>query len=177
MMKNSNAPSLYIVWAGLAWTVATTLHAANPPQAGAISGRVQLNSGQYISNATVTVQGRGISAVTDQFGVYRLPDVPSGRVSLQVTYTGQDPFEASFNLSPGESLTHDITLRPVGSSVVTMQRFNVNEREVIAEEIATHEQKSETNIQNVNATDDLGDITGGHLRHLLPHDSSRPVDS
>jgi iron complex outermembrane recepter protein len=168
-MKTSNSRSLYIVWAGLAWTGATTLHAANSPQAGAISGRVQLNSGQYISNATVTVQGTGISAVTDQFGVYRLPDVPNGPVSLQVTYTGQEPFEASFNLSPGESLTHDITLRPVGSSVVTMQRFNVNEREVIAEEIATHEQKSAPNIKNVIATDAFGDITGGNLGDFLQY--------
>jgi iron complex outermembrane recepter protein len=145
------------------------LHAAEPSPGGAITGRVQLSTGQYLGNATVAVKGSNLSTQTDPFGFYRLTGVPRGAVVLQVMYTGQEPSETTVNVPAGGSVAHDITLKSTVSDIVTMQKFSVNDRELIAEEIATHEQRSAPNIKNVIATDAFGDITGGNLGDFLQY--------
>ncbi|MBI4623348.1 MAG: carboxypeptidase regulatory-like domain-containing protein, partial [Verrucomicrobia bacterium] len=168
-MKRKTTLALLIGWICFVSAPDPDLHGADIPPSGAIAGRVQLSTGQYLSNATVAVKGSNASIPTDRFGFYRLNNVPSGPIVIQVTYTGQETSEVALNVPAGGSLTHDVTLNPVGSNIVTMQRFNVNEREAIAEEIATHEQRSAPNIKNVIATDAFGDITGGNLGDFLQY--------
>ncbi|MDO8539061.1 MAG: carboxypeptidase regulatory-like domain-containing protein [Opitutaceae bacterium] len=166
MKRNHVFALLFALSLGLAPVPA--VHAADASASGAVTGRIQLTTGQYVGNATVEVKGSNLGTQTDPFGYYRLTNVPSGPVVIQVMYTGHEPLEVTLEVPAGGSLTRDITLNP-RSDVVTMQKFNVNEREVIAEEIATHEQKSAPNIKNVIATDAFGDITGGNLGDFLQY--------
>lgn len=58
-------------------------------QSGTIFGRVQqAESGEYLTNARVTVKGSGLVVFTDASGTFRLSGVPAGPVVLQVFYTG-----------------------------------------------------------------------------------------
>ena len=168
-MKKNNPIAFIFGWIALALAPALAIPAAEAAQNGAITGRVKLSSGQYIGNATVSVKGANVSTPTDAFGSYRLTNVPSGPVVVQVNYTGQETSEVTLVLPAGGNLTYDVTLSAAGSNVVTMQKFKVNEREVVADEIATHEQKSAPNIKNVISTDAFGDITGGNLGDFLQY--------
>lgn len=143
--------------------------AVNAPETGTITGRVQLPTGQYLNQATVAVKGSTLSTSTDSFGVYRLTHVPAGPVVIQVSYTGQETTDVPLSVAAGGNLTQDIILGAGGANVVTMEKFSVNAQEVIAEEIATHEQRSAPNIKNVIATDAFGDITGGNLGDFLQY--------
>src|SRR5688572_3491110 len=145
------------------------VHSAEPAPSATLTGRVQLSTGQYVSNATVSVKGTTFSTTTDPYGYYRFTQLPAGPVVLQVSYTGQRAFEQSLDLPPRGNVTHDVTLSSADAEIITLQRFKVNEREVAAEEIATHEQRSAPNIKNVIATDAFGDITGGNLGDFLQY--------
>src|SRR5437870_5425006 len=69
---------------------------AQDAAAGAIEGRViNAITGNYLNNARVTVAGTTIETFTDSFGQYRLRDVPTGDVSIQVCYTGLAPQTAN----------------------------------------------------------------------------------
>ncbi|MSU72732.1 MAG: TonB-dependent receptor [Opitutus sp.] len=168
-MKENNHIALLFGWIAFALAPASASQAADAAQNGVVTGRVQLATGQYVNNATVAVKGTSLSARTDQFGIYRLANVPSGPVVIEVTYTGQERAEATLNLSAGGSLEHDVTLNEVSSDILKMQKFQVSGKEVIAEEIATHEQRAAPNIKNVISTDAYGDITGGTLGDFLKY--------
>src|SRR6478609_7258765 len=78
---------------------------------GVIEGRV-LNVGndRYIANARVTVEGTKLEAITDDFGNYRIEGVPAGEVKLTTVYTGLDADSVTVNVTPGETLTHNVNL-------------------------------------------------------------------
>src|SRR5689334_21830466 len=58
---------------------------------GSITGRVQnASSGQRLNNARVAIQGSTTVVFTDESGLYRLVNVPAGRVLMEVSYTGLD---------------------------------------------------------------------------------------
>src|SRR5688500_15529404 len=69
------------------------VHSAEPAPSATLTGRVQLSTGQYVSNATVSVKGTTFSTTTDPYGYYRFTQLPAGPVLLQVSYTGQRAFE------------------------------------------------------------------------------------
>ena len=86
--------ALLSVWS--ASTIMTaTLSAAAEAAASArgttatIAGRV-LNAatGQYLSNARVSVKGTNVTVFTDEVGVYRIVDAPAGQIVLDIFYTG-----------------------------------------------------------------------------------------
>src|SRR5688572_25753683 len=56
-------------------------------QTGAIFGRVKNSAtGQYLNKARVTVKGTDIVTLTDEFGAYRIVNVPAGTKTLEVFY-------------------------------------------------------------------------------------------
>src|SRR5688572_8929003 len=58
---------------------------------GTVFGRVQnVVTGNYLNKARVAVKGTEIVAYTDEFGSYRLVDVPAGATTLEVFYTDLD---------------------------------------------------------------------------------------
>ena len=79
-MNSKNPFALFASILALAASPAMPARAADAP--AAISGRVQnVVTGQFLNNARVTVRGTGLEVFTDQTGVYRLPQVPAGKVA------------------------------------------------------------------------------------------------
>ena len=146
---------------------------------GAISGRVQSEStGQYLLNARVTVEGTGLEAFTDTYGTFRLAQVPSGRVTLGVFYSGLDLRRITLELAPGQNLEQNfnLTSRAVAAEqpgVVRLDPFVLASSKVReGEALATNEQRFAPNIKNVVSTDAFGDVPEGNIA-IPPKGSGR----
>ena len=100
-----------ILFALLTFALAVGSASAQISTTGSITGRV-LNAatGNYLDKALVTVEGTSLQALTNDFGEYTLQGVPSGMVTLKVTYTGKSPKTAPVNVRAGEMATQDLSL-------------------------------------------------------------------
>ena len=142
-------------------------------RAAAVSGRVQnVVTGQFLNNARVTVRGTELVAFTDQSGGYRLPQIPAGRVVLEVFYTGLDSQAVPLELAPGEVAARDFELTSAArygeAGVVKLDTFTVAAaRETDGQAIAANEQRFAPNLRNVVATDSLGDVMDGNIGEFL----------
>ncbi|MDO8543231.1 MAG: TonB-dependent receptor [Opitutaceae bacterium] len=140
---------------------------------GAISGRVQNEAtNQYLNNARVTVKGTDISALTDEFGSFRL-NVPSGPVVLEVLYSGLDPQQVTVTVPAGQMVEQNIGLTNRArygekSDVVKLDPFIAQSSKLTeGESLATNEQRFASNIKNVVATDAFGDVTEGNVAEFM----------
>lgn len=154
---------------GLVLIAATSF--AQPARTGTVEGRV-LNSsnGSYLTNARVTVEGSNVQAFTDQYGQYRLTDVPAGEAKIKAFYTGLGEQSLSVNVSAGQVATLDINLNATGATaskegeVYQLDAFKVAASvEMAAAAVAINEQRFSATIKNVVSTDAFGDITEGNL--------------
>jgi iron complex outermembrane recepter protein len=141
---------------------------------GTIAGRVQnVVTGQYLNNARVAVRGTDHVAFTDETGSYRLADVPSGRVQLDVIYTGLDPQQIAVDVAPGATRIQNIDLTSIArygdpSAVVKLESFVVAaSREIEGQSLAINEQRYAPNIKNVVSSDAHGDVTAGNVAELI----------
>jgi TonB-dependent receptor len=141
---------------------------------GSITGRIQnVVTGQYLANARVSIQGTGLTALTDEDGVYHLHDVPAGDVVLEVFYTGLDPRQIQLAVAPGKALEQDVALTNVkrygeSEQLIKMGEFVVTTaKEVEGAALATNEQRFAANIKNVVSTDAYGDITAGNVAEFM----------
>ncbi len=138
-----------------------------------VTGRVQdVVTGLFLNNARVTVPGTELTAFTDQSGIYRLAQVPAGRVTLEVFYTGLDPQTATVEVAAGAVATRDFELTNAGrygrTGVVKLDAFTVSTaRETNSEAIAVNEQRFAANIKTVVAADSLGDVMDGNVGEFL----------
>ena len=141
---------------------------------GAVEGRVtNIVTGKYLPNAQVSVRGTDLVTFTDDFGSYRLVNVPAGPIILEVFYTGLDPQQVPLTLSAGQRIEQELSLTNVerygkvddavkmGAFVVTQSRLTEGEA------LNVNEQRFAPNIKNVVATDAFGDVTGGNVAEFL----------
>ncbi|MSU51159.1 MAG: hypothetical protein EXS37_19070 [Opitutus sp.] len=147
---------------------------APTPASGAISGRVQNAAiGRYLTNARVTIKGTDIVAFTDEFGAYRLPQVPVGSLVLEVFYTGLDPQQIPLQTSAGQAVERDVNLTSVArygpsTDPVKLAAFVVStSKETEGEALATNEQRFSANLKNVVATDTFGDVQEGNVGEFI----------
>lgn len=131
---------------------------------GTIEGRV-LNqaSGTYLANARVTVAPGGASALTNDFGEYRLPQVSPGSVVVKVSYLGFPDESRTVTVPASQTIRVDFNLASVksdkGDEAIVLDAFVVGaKREMEARAIATNEQRFAANIKNVVSTDEFGDL-------------------
>jgi len=157
-------------------TIAVAQTTATAPQStGSISGRVQnVATSQYLNNARVSVKGSNNTVFTDKDGTYRLVNVPSGPVTLEVFFTDLDLASIPLILAPGGLLTQDVNLTSVarygqqGDGTIKLDAFIVaQDKETDAQAIATNEQRFAPNIKNVMSTDSLGDVLGGSVGEFM----------
>src|SRR5688572_18302901 len=92
--------AIFLFSAGASRSFAQTATASTATSAtGSISGRVQNEAtGQYLNNARITVKGTALSVLTDEFGSFRISQVPSGPATIQAFYSGLDPQEVTVNV-------------------------------------------------------------------------------
>ncbi|MBL9210519.1 MAG: TonB-dependent receptor [Opitutaceae bacterium] len=160
------------VWIGLAQAPA---QAADSIQAfGAIHGRVQnLVTGHYLNSARVSIRGTSLTALTDQFGRYRIVEVPSGQQVVEVFYTDLDLQSLRVDVPANGVVEQDVRLTSLARygkdpSVVKLDPFLVSsDKETDGRAIALNEQRFASNIKNVLSTDSFGDVLGSNVGEFL----------
>lgn len=167
------------------WIVASVALAVLTPLAlaqagtGNIQGRVlNASNGSYLNNATVTVEGTSLQTLTDDFGEYRLSNVPAGSAKLVVSYLGQPTQTATVVVGAGLTATRDIELgtAPISTAAaaangpVRLDVFKVEaERFKNASDIAINEERHSVTIKNVVAADAFGDIPSGNVGEFIKY--------
>ncbi len=78
---------------------------------GTITGRI-LNpaTGEYVRYAEVSVRGTSLVAISDENGVYRLTDVPSGDAVVTANFTGYASVVTTVRVSAGQETARDLEL-------------------------------------------------------------------
>ena len=157
-----------------------TFTASAPAEStGSITGRVRnVATGQYLNRARVAVRGTEHIVFTDEYGTYRIADLRSGPVTLDVFYTDLDLQTVTVEVAGGRVAERDVELTSVsrygntGGSVVRLDAFTVaSQKETDAQAIATNEQRFAPNIKNVIATDAFGEVfnsSAGDFLKFLP---------
>jgi iron complex outermembrane recepter protein len=153
----------------------TNSPAASPSAStGTVTGRVQnVVTGNYLNKARVAVKGTDLVAYSDEFGTYRLVDVPPGAVTLEVFYTDLDMQQVPVTVAAGATVERNIELTSTAryganTDVVKLDSFRVtSDKETDAQAIAINEQRFAPNIKNVMATDELGDVLGSNVGEFL----------
>jgi TonB-dependent receptor len=141
---------------------------------GTITGRVQnVVTGNYLNKARITIKGTNLVVYTDEFGVYRIVDVPAGANTLEVFYTDLDVQEVAVMVGPRGTVERNFDLTSKArygeaSGVVKLDSFRVtSDKETDGKAIAINEQRFAPNIKNVMATDSFGDVLGSNVGEFL----------
>ncbi|MBI4626852.1 MAG: carboxypeptidase regulatory-like domain-containing protein, partial [Verrucomicrobia bacterium] len=149
---------------------------AQTANTGTIEGRVQNEvTGRFLGNSRVMVKGSDLRVLTDESGSYRITDVPSGPIVLEVFYTGLDPQEISLSVPAGKTVTQDVSLTNqalYGASskggVVKLDPFTVDAAKVTDQaSIAINEQRFAPNIKNIVAVGDVSEQPDGNIGEFL----------
>ena len=168
-----NCPRPFLVLALLLGSLLSSGPAAQPAATGGISGRVQnFISGKFLNNARITVSGTDLVAFTDQYGTYRLANVPVGAAVLEVFYTGLDAQRVTVNVAAGQVATQDFSLTSAArlgqGDVVRLDAFTVaTARETDNDSIAINEQRFAPNLRSVVSVDEFGDSPDGNVAEFL----------
>ncbi|BET65619.1 hypothetical protein ASA1KI_05370 [Opitutales bacterium ASA1] len=145
---------------------------------GTVSGRVQnANNGNFLNNARVSVQGSSNVVFTNQFGEFRLDDVPAGEVTLRVFYTGLEERTITVTVVAGQRVEQNVRLSAsfvqpreaaTGDQIVELDDFVIAAtKDTDANSIATNEQRFAANIKNVVSADAFGDVTEGNIGEFV----------
>lgn len=136
---------------------------------GSIEGRVQNDvTGRYLNNSRVAVKGTGLRVYTDESGRYRITNVPSGRVILEVVYSGLETREVPLDVPAGQAVVRDVKLVPPGGSTVKLDPFVVDASRTMDQSIiAINEQRFAPNIKTVVSTGDLSEQVDGNIAEFL----------
>ena len=181
-MKSKTPIALLVAWLGLAAlptqaVLGAEQHPASAPhQTGSITGRVQnIVTGQYLTRARVSVKDTKNVVFTDEFGTFRMVNVPVGPVVLEVFYTDLDPQRVTLELAAGQNIERDVGLTSKARygqdpSVVKLNPYVVgSNRDTDIQAIATNEQRFAPNVKNVIATDAMGDVLGSSAGDFLKY--------
>jgi hypothetical protein len=139
---------------------------------GSIEGRIQdINTGDYLNNARVTIDGTTLSTLTNQFGEYSFAEVPAGEVRVTVFYSGLPMQTTTLTLAPGARATGDFELKsatPAGG-VVQLQAYTVKAEHMSEAAFATNEQRFAPNMKTVLEAGSFGHQTDGNLADFLKY--------
>jgi TonB-dependent receptor len=93
---------------------------------GVIAGTVKDSGGSVLTSALVVIQPLGKSAVSNDQGQFRIPDVPTGDYELSVTYVGFAAFSQKVQVAAGQTVDIDAALNVASQSdqvLVTAERL------------------------------------------------------
>jgi len=156
-------------WLLLAAPFTNPLRAAVGGSGASIEGRVSNGvTGLFLNNARVEVRGSSVRVLTDESGAYRLVNLPSGAVVLEVTYTGLEAQEIPVTVIPGQTQRQDITLGQKAQSVVKLSAYEVAASRIMQQDmIAINEQRVAPNMKTVVAIGELSENADGSLGQFL----------
>ncbi len=142
---------------------------------GTIEGRVlNQSNGRYLGKAVVQVEGSTNQTLTNDFGEYRLIEVPAGDVKLTVTYQGLEPRTHVIVVEAGKVVTKDFGLSretkiaTEEETVMVLDPYTASEtRFKNAAEIAINEERQSANIKSVVSADSLGHVADGNIGEFV----------
>lgn len=142
---------------------------------GSIEGRVyNLDSGDYLNNARVVLEGSVLETRTNNFGEFRFDQVPVGTTAVRVTVSGYAPQSQAIAITADRPATLSIGLTldqrqgvRAGDAVVLNSFVVAAQREMNGSAIALNERRAAANLKNVVAADEFGDTTEGNVGELV----------
>lgn len=138
---------------------------------GSLEGRIQnVARGDYLNNARVTIEGTTLTALTNEFGEYRIANVPAGEVKVTAFYTGMPSVTAMVTIEAGQRTVKDFELKGVsaGEEVVQLAAYTVStSREMSQAALATNEQRFAPNIKTVLSADEFGEQSENNVAEFL----------
>jgi len=143
-----------------------------------VEGRVKsAESGNYLNNARITIEGTTLEAFTNGDGEFRLSRVPAGAQRLKISYAGMETQTAVVTAEASGGAGREFALRfATGSAlpasekgVVALERFVVAATALSAAAAAVNEQKMAPNIKNVIVLDEIGDLGDGNIGEYLKY--------
>lgn len=152
-----------------------TLALAQPAGTGVVRGRV-LNelTGNYLTTARVAIQGTDIETYTNNDGVYVLANVPAGEATVIVSYVGLERQTAAVQVTAGQSVAHDFTLRVAEavdkletSKTLKLEPMSVRAKDLSGQAVAENEQRVAVNLKNVISLDQFVDQAEGNIGEFL----------
>lgn len=140
---------------------------------GTITGRVfNPASGEYVNDAEVSIQGTSLKVYTESGGNFRFDRVPTGEITINVSYTGYDLAHDTFTLADGATVSRDINItssliaKGKDDEVVKLETYVVSaEREGNAKAIMA--QRRSVGVIDAISTDIFGDQTEGNLGEFI----------
>ncbi len=113
-------------------------------------------TGATLEGARVFVKESRAETVTDALGVYRFENLPAGRVTIGVTYTGLSAAEAAVELAASGTVHRDLGLT---ADIYRMDKFVVaSEREGNAKAITL--QRLSEGVKSIVSADAFGGLAG-----------------
>lgn len=146
---------------------------AQSSDSGRITGRIQdAYTGKYMESAQVMIAETGQSALSDNFGEFRIGNVAAGTYTLEVTYTGYFDRVREITVSGGQTTNlQTIRLRSRGEFESDDEVYELGTFQVVPEtdaySIALQEQRAaDLNKVVVNAGA-FGDVTEGNIGEFI----------
>jgi len=119
---------------------------------GSLKGKIIDDYGESVIGGTVLIVGTTTGTATDFDGNYLLEGIPSGTVTIQVSYTGYENQEFTIEMTDGAELVRDVTM---GVDVSVLEEIVVIGYGTVKKEDATG------SVQTVNSDQfNQGAITG-----------------
>ncbi|MDQ8205373.1 TonB-dependent receptor [Pelagicoccus sp. SDUM812003] len=143
-------------------------------ETGSIRGRVKnATTGKYLSNAQVVVDETGQTAYTNEYGEYRLQNVPVGSHTVTAKFVGLSDGSVMVDVGTGVSSGADISLRSSrfeslsDEEVFELEAFEVDGSTHNSDAIALNEQRNSANLISVQHAEAFGEIAEGNIGEYL----------
>lgn len=175
-VKRRNPFAVVGTWLALGLGVGGGTHAAETSAVtGVIEGRVyNVDSGDYLNNARVTLPGSDAETRTNSFGEFRFSQVPVGPVVVRAVVSGFAPRSMTATVTAGTSVALNVGLSldrnkvaTDGEAVVLDSFVVAAQREMSGSAVAINERRAAANLKNVVAADEFGDSTEGNVGEFV----------
>jgi iron complex outermembrane recepter protein len=162
---------------GIMGFLSLCLSAVAQQTTGTVTGRVfNPYTGQNVRYAEVSLVDTLLVTVTDAEGMYRFSNVPAGKATISLLFTGYELQTMEITVTPGATVTQNFNLKLPASEaagaktndddIVQLSAFVVSgQREGNAKAIM--EQRASQNISNVVAADAFGSVAEGNVGEFL----------
>ena len=147
---------LMVVWLGFTGSLLA--------QNGAIRGKIVDNTRLSLPGASIRLPELGRGAVSDEDGAYLLADVPAGTHQLTVSYLGYQAFTTSVTVAGRTTTTLPVELATGTNQTGEVQVLGVR---LQGQAKALNEQRTNANITNVVAADQIGRFPDANVGDAL----------
>jgi len=144
------------------------------PGKGAISGTVTDSSGGVVPGAQIKLTPLNLTVVTNDQGAFILPEVPSGKYVLRVSYIGFKPQDTNVDLASGQMLSLNLKLAVASNGeeiLVTAPRPHgeaeaINETRTADNILQVLPAEVITSLPNANVADAIGRLPSVSLYRI-----------